>query len=702
MEEALRQSPSNLIKVVIFGPESTGKTTLARDLAAHYGEPWVPEYAREYLQEKWDREGVTCQPEDLLPIARGQMRLENSLSLKARRLLICDTDLLETKVYSEAYYTGSCDPALEAAALANQYHLYFLTDIDVPWEADDLRDKPDHRPEMFSYFKTALQDNNRSFVILRGNPADRLQEAARHIDKLLETMSQFTESDLRYLQTKGISTEKAQGQIETFKEGIPPVSLVKAAVVGDGIVRFTPEEQRNLREQYNEKRQGKKVIKFIPASGAASRMFKSLFGFLSSFNPASDSLEAYLESDPAMRKFYEGIRDFPFYALVQSRIRGEATTKAGELYAFVKELLSEDGLNYGFYPKGLLPFHKYEKSLDTPFAEHLREGAAYADNGGTANLHFTISPQHDALFHQEFDAVKDRIGSETQCSFTVGYSFQKPSTDTLAVTPENEPFRDNSGQLLFRPGGHGALLENLDEQEGDILFIKNIDNVVVHSELEHITAWKEVLGGYLLQIQQQAYSYLRMLDEGSLDLDLLNRVRDFLEQKLNARFAGNFSGLSLDDQVAVLRDKLNRPIRICGMVKNEGEPGGGPFWIRDRQGHDSLQIVESAQVDMADPDQRSTFSESTHFNPVDLVCGIRDAYGEKFNLMNYVDTKQGFITEKTFEGRPLKALELPGLWNGGMAHWNTVFVEVPVSTFNPVKTVNDLLKPAHRTDLKSS
>ena len=701
MEEALRQRPSNLVKVVIFGPESTGKTTLARDLAAHYGEPWVPEYAREYLQEKWDREGVTCQPEDLLPIARGQMRLENSLARQAGRLLICDTDLLETKVYSEAYYTGSCDPALEEAALANQYQLYFLTDIDVPWEADDLRDRPDHRPEMFNHFKAALEENNRSFVILRGSPAARLREAARHIDKLLDTMSQFTESDLNYLQAKGISTEKAQAQIETFKEGIPPVNLFKAAVIGDGIMRFTAEEQRNLRELYQEKRQGRKVVKFIPASGAASRMFKSLFSFLSDFDPAADTLEDYLESDPSMRRFYEGIRDFPFYGLVQSRIRGKATTKAAELYAFVEELLSEDGLNYGFYPKGLLPFHTYEKTLDTPFAEHLREGAAYADTGGTAHLHFTISPQHDALFHREFDQVKDRVGNETQCSFTVGYSFQKPSTDTLAVSPENEPFRDGDGQLLFRPGGHGALLENLDEQEGDILFIKNIDNVVVRTELEHIAAWKEVLGGYLLQVQQQAFSFLRMLDQGSLDLDLLNRVRDFLENRLNARFSGNFSGLSLDDQVAVLRDKLNRPIRICGMVKNEGEPGGGPFWIRDRQGHDSLQIVESAQVDMADPDQKAIFSESTHFNPVDLVCGIRDAYGKKFNLMNYVDAKQGFITEKTYEGRPLKALELPGLWNGGMAHWNTVFVEVPVSTFNPVKTVNDLLKPAHRTDLKS-
>ncbi len=702
MEEALRQEPADVLRVVLFGPESTGKTTLARKLARHYAEPWVPEYAREYLQEKWDREQQTCAPEDLLPIARGQMRLENDGARKAGRLLICDTDLLETKVYSETYYGGGCDPELQAAALANDYDLYFLTDIDIPWEADDLRDKPHERAEMFHYFESALRENNRRFVILSGSREARFEKAVKHIDQLLKTMSDFTSSDLEYMAKKGIDPEKARAQIETFKEGIPPVRLSKAAVVGDGIIRFSQEEESRLRKVYKNRDRETEVLKFIPASGAASRMFKALFNFLGDFDPASDDLEAYL-AEPGhgdMRKFAKNLQDFPFYGLVQSRIRGKATDKATELYEFVRELLAEDGLNYGFYPKGLLPFHNYEGNLATPFEEHLYEGAAYACTGETAVLHFTISPQHSELFNREFDGLRDRVGDQVHCSFTVGYSFQKPSTDTIAVTPENTPFRDDEGKILFRPGGHGALIENLNDQEADLIFIKNIDNVVVRPELDTITRWKEILGGYLIELQEQAFSFYRMLSDGSLDHDLLNRIRTFLEDQLNARFGEGFQGLSIEEQVAVLQDKLARPIRVCGMVKNEGEPGGGPFWITDDKGHDSLQIIESAQVDMSDPGQKSLFEDSTHFNPVDLVCGVRNAYGEKYNLLNFVDEKQGFITGKTSEGRPLKALELPGLWNGGMAYWNTVFAEVPVSTFNPVKTVNDLLKPAHRSSRK--
>ncbi|MBC2837946.1 DUF4301 family protein [Robiginitalea sp. SC105] len=702
MEEALRQQPSGVLKVVLFGPESTGKTTLAKDLARHYREPWVPEYAREYLQDKWDRLQQTCAPEDLLPIARGQMELENRLARQAERLLVCDTDLLETKVYSETYYLGSCDPRLEEAALANRYDLYFLTDIDIPWEPDDLRDKPLEREEMFRHFQSALRENNRRFVILSGSRETRLETAVKHIDKLLDTMSNFTPADLEYMAEKGISPEKAEGQIETFREGIPPVRLHKAAVVGDGIVRFSSEEENRLQQAYRNRDGDLEVLKFIPASGAASRMFKALFNFLQDFDPETDSLEEYLAKPGHrdIRKFSQHLREFPFYGLVQSRIRGKATIREAELHEFVRELLSEDGLNYGFYPKGLLPFHNYDGTLVTPFEEHLYEGAAYASSGDTAALHFTISPQHSELFNKEFKAVNDRVSSEVARSFTVGYSFQKPSTDTIAVTPENTPFRDNEGRILFRPGGHGALIENLDEQDADLIFIKNIDNVVVRSDLGEVTRWKEILGGYLIELQQQAFSYSRMLSEGSLDHDLLNRIKAFLENRLNARFADGFQGLSIENQVAVLRDKLARPIRVCGMVRNEGEPGGGPFWITDRKGHESLQIIESAQVDTSDKEQETIFRESTHFNPVDLVCGVRDAYGEKYNLLNFVDEKQGFITDKTSEGRPLKALELPGLWNGGMAFWNTVFAEVPVSTFNPVKTVNDLLKPAHRTDGK--
>ncbi len=512
-------------------------------------------------------------------------------------------------------------------------------------------------------------------------------------------MKIFTEADQEFLAEKGIRPQEAYAQIETFREGIPPVELSKAAVIGDGIERLNPDEQQWLRKHYRAHAEGLQTVKFTPASGAASRMFKALFAFLEQFKPGEDSLEAFLAEGKhkAIRNFYEGIEKFPFYGLVRSRIQATPENPGAFLYAFVEELLSETGLNYGFYPKGLLPFHKYGEHLATPLEEHLKEGAAYGRSGDRAHLHFTISSQHRTLFEAEYDRVAAGIAGRTGCDFEVGYSYQKAATDTLAVTPDNEPFRDREGRLLFRPGGHGALLENLNEQQADLLFIKNIDNVVPERNLEEIAAWKEILGGYLLKVQEQAFRFSRMLEEGALDHDLLKRVREFLEGQLNVRMPGAYPGYSLEEKLAVLKDKLFRPIRVCGMVRNEGDPGGGPYWIRDAHGNESLQIVESAQVDKEDGKQLEIFNGATHFNPVDLVCGVRDAYGKKFNLMNFRDPRQGFITDKTYEGRPLKALELPGLWNGGMAYWNTIFVEVPMVTFNPVKTVNDLLKPAHQT-----
>jgi hypothetical protein len=511
-------------------------------------------------------------------------------------------------------------------------------------------------------------------------------------------MSVFTEEDLRYLSEKGISQQKALGQIKTFSEGIPPVRLARAAVVDDGILRFSEGEQERLKEHYREQVKGLQVVKFIPASGAASRMFKALFAFLNTFDPDMDSLEEFLNGPEQkdVRVFFEGLRHFPFYEAIRSRTGIPSDSEAGDLYAFVREMLSEDALNYGFYPKGLLPFHKYDSEFATPFEEHLKEAAAYASSGDSARLHFTISSQHLELFQAEYRRVAERVAERFGCEFDVEYSYQKAATDTLAVTPDNKPFRDQNGQLLFRPGGHGALLDNLNEQDADLLFIKNIDNVVPERSLETISSWKEVLGGFLLSLQEQAFSYARILEEGPVDVQLLSRIHDFLKTRLNVHFAESYSGFSLEEQISVLKDKLGRPIRVCGMVRNEGEPGGGPFWITDAWGHETLQIVESAQVELDREDQASIFQGATHFNPVDIVCGVRDAFGRKFNLMNFVDDKQGFITGKTYEGRPLKALELPGLWNGGMAYWNTVFVEVPISTFNPVKTVNDLLKPAHQ------
>ncbi|MFS4468751.1 DUF4301 family protein [Maribacter sp. 2210JD10-5] len=508
----------------------------------------------------------------------------------------------------------------------------------------------------------------------------------------------LTEKDVQQLREKGIPKEKVEDQIRTFKEGIPFVNLKNAAVVGDGIYKFSEEEEKELISLFEKKSDGLSILKFVPASGAASRMFKALFNFLDAYDPAEESLEAYLErtNDKDIKTFSEGIERFPFYKKVKDRLDTEFTSKGAEVYAFVNEILSENALNYGFFPKGLLPFHKYVEDTATPFEEHLKEGALYASAKNESKLHFTISEQHETMFNFELNEVREKIANDTNTTFHVDYSFQKPSTDTIAVDMNNKPFRNTDGSILFRPGGHGALIENLNEQDADVIFIKNIDNVAVMKDADAVAESKKILAGVLLKVQEKAFSYAKLLDTDTMDASRLKEVTIFLKTELNVRFSDDFEKASISEKIETLKKMLNRPIRICGMVKNEGEPGGGPFWITNNNGEVSLQIIESAQIDMNDNDQAAIVQHATHFNPVDLVCGIRNYKGEKYDLLDFVDHKQGFITEKTKEGRELKALELPGLWNGAMAFWNTIFVEVPLVTFNPVKTVNDLLKPSHQ------
>ena len=511
-------------------------------------------------------------------------------------------------------------------------------------------------------------------------------------------MIKFSDKDKEQLATNGISQEKVSNQLETFKEGIPFVDLKKAAIVGDGIYCFSTEEEKALITSYEENSNKLSILKFVPASGAASRMFKALFGFLEAYNPKELSLDDYLEqtNDSAILQFSEKIEDFPFYQLVQERITKKVSSKGEMVYAFVQELLSENALNYGFYPKGLLPFHKYFENTATPFEEHLKEGALYGTSNGVSKLHFTVSEQHEEMFKNEFKAIEKRVSGATKTSFFVDYSFQKSATNTIAVDMNNEPFRNADNSLLFRPGGHGALIENLNEQDADIIFIKNIDNVAVIRDADAVAESKKILAGVLVTSQETAFKYVELLRTGTTDKTKTAEIKEFLESKLNARFSKDYDSSSLEEQINMLQDKLERPIRVCGMVKNEGEPGGGPFWITNSKGELSLQIIESAQIDMDNETQASILKHSTHFNPVDLVCGVRNFKGDKYNLLDFVDHKQGFITGKTKDGKELKALELPGLWNGAMAYWNTIFVEVPLVTFNPVKTVIDLLKPSHQ------
>lgn len=519
-------------------------------------------------------------------------------------------------------------------------------------------------------------------------------------------MINLTEKHKQQLKNKGIAIEKVQSQIEIFKEGIPFVNLVNSATIGNGIMKVSHEEKESLIEYFKKQRDELNMLKFVPASGAATRMFKSLFTFLEKFNPEEDTFTSYVnrEKDSNIKSFFIGLEKLPFYDELKEHLLKKYNDfddlpDDRQRVILVEEMLLEDGFNYGNYPKGLLPFHKYKTHAATAFEEHLYEAAIYATANGKAKLHFTISEEHLEKFNKEFTNIKDYVKEKTGVEFDVSFSFQKGSTDTLAVTMENEPFISDNGEILFRPGGHGALIENLNDQDADIIFIKNIDNVVVYRNKFEIASYKEVLAGILLALKEKAFKYRNLLNTNSLTDADIAKIKNFLENEMNVFVTPDFKKYREKYQVEYLIEKLDRPIRVCGMVKNEGEPGGGPFWVKDESGNISLQIIESAQIDKLNKKQREIFKSSTHFNPVDIVCTTKNYKGEKFDLLKFVDHKQAFITEKTKEGRPLKALELPGLWNGSMANWNTVFVEVPLVTFNPVKTVNDLLKPSHQVRL---
>ncbi|TCO93290.1 uncharacterized protein DUF4301 [Bacteroides heparinolyticus] len=504
----------------------------------------------------------------------------------------------------------------------------------------------------------------------------------------------ITPQDKELLKSKGISEEQIAEQLACFKKGFPYLKLSAAASVEKGILTPDTNEQKEYLDAWEGYTQTDKVVvKFVPASGAASRMFKNLFEFLGAdYNVPQTSFE---------KMFFEKIEDFAFYDDLNMACRktvGEdvpALLASGNYKAIVAALLEAAGLNYGALPKGLLKFHKYEDGNRTPLEEHLVEGALYAANkNGKVNVHFTVSPEHRTLFRTLVDAKAMAYAQKYGVNYNVTFSEQKPSTDTIAVNMENNPFRD-AGKLLFRPGGHGALIENLNDLDADVIFIKNIDNVVPDRLKGDTVLYKKLIAGVLVTLQQRAFAYLRLLDSGRYTHEQILEVLQFLQKQL---YCKNPEIKDLEDAelVIYLKEKLNRPMRVCGMVKNVGEPGGGPFLAYNSDGTVSLQILESSQIDMDDPAKKEMFEKGTHFNPVDLVCAVRDYKGHKFDLVKYVDKATGFISYKSKNGKDLKALELPGLWNGAMSDWNTVFVEVPLSTFNPVKTVNDLLREQHQ------
>ncbi len=519
---------------------------------------------------------------------------------------------------------------------------------------------------------------------------------------------QFTEADKQQIKDKGLTQKRISKQIEIFKREIPFVSLRDAATIGNGILNFNEEELQKFAKSYEKHIQNLAVVKFVPASGAATRMFKEFYKFLEGYNYKSESLNSYLnyEKATAIRLFLIGLEKFPFYDIVFEATKKnypnfDELSEGKQFYVFVKTMLRNNkGLNYGAYPKGLLPFHKYKNSgIRTAFGEHLNEAVSYSTIDSKAALHFTVSKEHLNRFKEEFDNIRKIVEDKTHTTFDISYSTQKEFTDTIAVTPNNKPFRNDDGSLFFRPGGHGALIENLNDIDADLVFIKNIDNVVVRKYQEELAIYKKALAGKLLDTQTKIFSILESIEASIPDENGLHDISYFLQNELNINMPIDFFKFSEKYKLAYLKDVLNRPIRVCGMVKNEGEPGGGPFWIKNDRGHSELQIIESAQVDLSNPTQLKIMKNSTHFNPVDLVCGMKDYKNQKFNLLDFVDENAGFITKKTIRGHQVKALELPGLWNGAMAKWISIFVEVPLITFNPVKSVNDLLKSAHQVKM---
>lgn len=504
----------------------------------------------------------------------------------------------------------------------------------------------------------------------------------------------FTSQDKQLLADKGISEAQIEEQLKCFQTGFPYLKLDAAASIEKGVLRPSADEQdKYLSAWANYTQTYKTIVKFVPASGAASRMFKDLFEFLDAdYDVPQNAFE---------QTFFNNITHFAFYndlnaACVEEEGKDiNALIAEGKYKAVVSALLCKAGLNYGSLPKGLLKFHKYEAGARTPMEEHLVEGALYATGkSGKSNIHFTVSAEHRDLFRNLLDRKIEAFAQTYGVDFNITFSEQKPSTDTIAADMDNRPFRDN-GKLLFRPGGHGALIENLNDLDADIIFIKNIDNVVPDRLKEDTVYYKKLIAGVLVHLQKKAFEYLELLDSGQYTHDQVIEILQFLQKKL---FCKNPETKNLEDAelVLYLKKKLNRPMRVCGMVKNVGEPGGGPFLAYNSDGTISLQILESSQIDMTDPAKKEMFEKGTHFNPVDLVCAVRDYNGRKFDLTRYVDKETGFISYKSKSGKELKALELPGLWNGAMSNWNTVFVEVPLSTFNPVKTVNDLLREQHQ------
>lgn len=591
------------------------------------------------------------------------------------------------------------NPLANIKALDQPHYLGLFTDYGLVYERE--KDKN----IIVDSFLSVLDGNRKFYIYIDCKDEDCFIKSTKLIEQsYLAFKLGFSTEDFLQMYRAGIQINDIQRQLIFFKKGIKKSILDRPARINDGIKVLNKQEVSYYNTLFDNLKEDKTLMKFVPASGAASRMFKFLSEFVNRFDYERDTLNSYINkyNDTSMKVFLAGIDKFPFYDEVRSYLKVKYPdflewTREQRVYYFVKTLLQSPQYNFLEKPKAVLPFHSYPSHNATPIEEHLKEAVHYSTSKGVSQVHFTISNTHLGYFNQIIENVKPTIEQENQVQIEVKFSYQASSTDTLAVDMDNQPFRDEKGKLLFRPGGHGALIENLNQLSADIIFVKNIDNVT-NGQLKLVVKYKKALAGVLLEMQQRIFHYLNLIEGGEVNKELLQEMIDFIQKELTLGLHPDFHKFKKKYKVDYLKELLNRPIRVCGMVRNEGEPGGGPFWITDSKGKLSLQIVETSQVDTNDVYQAELLAESTHFNPVDLVCGTKNYLGNDFDLNQFVDENSGFIVYKNHKGKDLKSYELPGLWNGAMANWITIFVEVPLDTFNPVKTVNDLLKSAHQAE----
>ncbi|OIQ17640.1 MAG: ATPase [Flavobacterium sp. MedPE-SWcel] len=618
-------------------------------------------------------------------------------------------------VYSQLNSTATLiTEALNGQAITNNVQDYTFKSFDFE-DALDKKNKFDNNKLTILAIKegddsdsikkliATLNKNKANYIVILSDRETLTEQAVKVINDLEKAIKlNLTIKDYIDIYNRDISIEKIENQLATFKNGINKIVLKKPAIINDGIFQLPTKSAEEYASYFESKKDNFKLTKFVPASGAASRMFKFLNEFMIGFNPEEDTINAYInrKEQTALNTFLVGLDKFAFFKEIMDVVKEDPYynewSKSTRTYNFIKTMLQDKRFDFANKPKGILPFHQQEGFVSTPVCEHLKESVDYTASQNKTNVHFTISEEHLDGFLDAIQRSKSAVEEESGTAIDFSFSYQHKKTDTIAVDMDNIPFRENGESILFRPGGHGALIENLNNLEADIVFVKNIDNVS-HNNSKTISLYKKALAGGLIELQEQIFIYLERIDEGNLTEEEVNEIFTFAKGQLSQHIPEDVSKFTHENRIEYAQQLLNRPIRVCGMVKNEGEPGGGPFWVEEEKGRLSLQIVESSQIDMSNANQKLILSQSTHFNPVDLVCGLKTYKGEYFNLNDYVDADTGFIVTKNRLGKDVQSYELPGLWNGAMAGWITVFAEVPLETFSPVKTVNDLLKPAHQS-----